>query len=377
MKMKKYSLLSLASFAALTLNAVQAEARSYDNIIRPYQSVRASAMGGVRYSTGIFDENFFGNPARIVDNPHWRLDIVNIMVELNSGSITNVGKLTQAGDKIDNLASTAGTNNHVRIQTVIPAFYTPRFFSERNALAIGLIHSTQADIGLRKNMSIEPNVFSDIGPAVSFARRFLKDDRLSVGINARYTYRIATKQTFSTIDYIQGKSFKSVKDIAGQGSKADFDLGARHNIAWSPKGWKLQSAFAVNNVIGSEYKAGPELIKGATDVPVKLPRTFNAGIAASKDGAFGFSGATFAFEIQDVGNNKNGSLFRLLHLGGELHVKKTLFFRGGINQGYLAAGIGLDFPVLKIDVSTYGEEMSLNAGGMEDRRYALRLGFLL
>lgn len=380
--MKKYSLLSFASYIAVVFSAVTfctatAEARTYDNIIRPYQSVRSSAMGGVRYSTGIFDENFFANPARIVDNPHWRLDVVNVMVELNSGSISNVNKLTQAGDKIDNLASTAGTNNHVRIQTVIPAFYTPRLFSEKNALAIGLIHSTQADIGLRKNMSIEPNVFSDIGPAVSFARRFLKDDRLAVGITGRYTYRIATKQTFSTTDYIKGNSFKSVKDVAGQGNKIDFDLGMRHNIAWSPKKWKLQSAFAINNLIGSDYKSGPELIKGATDIPVKIPRTFNAGMAASKDGAFGFSGATFAFEVQDVGNNANGSLFRLLHLGGELHVKKTLFLRAGLNQGYLGAGIGLDFPVLKIDVSTYGEEMSLNAGGMEDRRYALRFGILL
>lgn len=374
--MKNTKLLSL-SLAASFLTITGAQARSYDNIIRPYQSARAASMGGVRYSTGLFDENFFANPARMVDNPHWRLDIVNLMVELNSGSISNVGKLTKAGDKIENLASTAGTNNHVRIQTVIPAFYSPRFFSNKNAFAVGLVQSTQADIGLRKNMSLEPNVFMDIGPAVSFARKFGKDERLAIGVTAHYTYRAATRETFSTIDYIRGTSFKSVSDIAGEGNKIDFDLGARHNIAWKPKGWDLQSALAINNVMGGKYKSGIDLISGTQAVPLKLPRTVNAGVAARKSALWGLGATTFAFEVQDIGNNANGSLFRLLHLGGELALKDTIFLRAGINQGYFCGGVGFDLPILKIDLATYGEEMSLNAGGQEDRRYAVRFGLSL
>lgn len=374
--MKNYKILSLALTASfLTISG--AEARSYDNIIRPYQSARAAAMGGVRYSTGLFDENFFANPARMVDNPHWRLDIINLMVELNSGSISNVGKLTKAGDKIENLATTAGTNNHVRIQTVIPAFYSPRFLSPRTAVAVGLIQSTQADIGLRKNMSLEPNVFMDIGPAVTVARKFTKDDRVAVGVTAHYVYRAATRETFSTVDYIRGTSFRSVNDIAGEGSKIDFDVGARHNIAWKPKGWDLQSALAVNNVIGSKYKSGLDLITGTQPLPVKLPRTINAGIAARRSALWGLGATTLAFEVQDIGNNANGSLFRLLHLGGEFALKDTIFLRAGINQGYFCGGVGFDLPILKLDLATYGEEMSLNAGGQEDRRYALRIGFAL
>lgn len=364
---------SFASFGTLT----DAEARSYNNIIRPYQSARSAAMGGVRYSTGLFDENFFGNPARMVDNPRWRLDIINLMVELNSGSVRNVGKLTKSGDKIENLATTAGTNNHVRIQTVIPAFYSPHFFSQRNAFAVGLVQSTQADIGLRKNMSLEPNVFMDIGPAVSFARKFTKDDRVAVGVTAHYVYRAATRDTFSTIDYIRGTSFKSVSDVAGEGNKIDFDLGARHNIAWKPRGWDLQSALAVNNLVGSNYKAGIDLISGVQPAPLKLPRTINAGLAARKGTLWGLGATTFAFEIQDIGNNDGGSLFRLLHFGGELALKDTIFVRAGLNQGYICAGIGFDLPILKVDLATYGEEMSLNAGGQEDRRYALRIGFAI
>jgi len=313
----------------------------------------------------------------MVYNQRWRLDIINLMVELNSGSISNVGKLTKAGDKIENLATTAGTNNHVRIQTVIPAFYSPRFLSQRTAVAVGLIQSTQADIGLRKNMSLEPNVFMDIGPAVTVARKFTKDDRVAVGVTAHYVYRAATRETFSTVDYIRGTSFRSVSDIAGEGSKIDFDIGARHNIAWQPKGWDLQSALAINNVIGGKYKSGLDLISGTQPEPLKLPRTVNAGLAARKSSLWGLGATTLAFEVQDIGNNANGSLFRMLHLGGEFALKDTIFLRAGINQGYFCGGVGFDLPILKIDLATYGEEMSLNAGGQEDRRYALRFGIAI
>lgn len=363
--------------AILALAAASAEARTYDNIIRPYTSVRATGMGGVIYTTGQFDENFFGNPAKNSDNPRWRLDLVNLVLEVNSGSITNLGKIAGSGDKIDNLAATSGTNNHVRIQTVIPAFYTPTFFDRRNSLAVGLVHSTQADIGLRKNMALDPNVFTDIGPAVTFSRKFLHEETLAVGVTAHYVYRVATRGDFSTIDYIKGNNFKSTKDIAGEGADADADIGLRHNIHWSPKGWQLQDAFTINNVKGGKYDQKLDLISGSQPLPISQPRTYNAGLAARKAGFLGFSSSVLAFEVQDIGNNSGGSIFRAFHLGGEFGLKDSIFLRAGLNQGYLTAGVGIDLPVLKVDFSTYGEEMSLNAGGQEDRRYALRLGIAL
>ena len=374
---KNLFLIAIAAASVASFSASEAEARSFDNIIRPYTSARANGMGGVRYTTGMFDENFFGNPAKTSDNPHWRLDIINLLFEVNSGSIKNLGKLTKSGDTIENVASTAGTNNHVRIQTVIPAFYSPHFFDVRNSFAVGLVHSTQADIGLRKDMALEPNVFTDIGPAVTFSRKFLPEERLAVGVTAHYVYRAATRGDYSTIDYIRGNNFKSVKDIAGEGADADADIGMRHNINWSPSGWELQDAFTINNVKGGKYDQKLNLMSGDQPLPVSQPRTYNAGLAARKPGFLGFSTSTFAFEVQDIGNNSGGSLFRLLHLGGELGIKDYIFLRAGVNQGYLTAGVGLDLPVLKLDFATYGEEMSLNAGGQEDRRYALRLGIAL
>ena len=104
------------------------------------------------------------------------------------------------------------------------------------------------------------------------------------------------------------------------------------------------------------------------------PRSFGFGVATRRETWGNFSNTTFALEFQDLGNNTGGSLFRTIHLGGETSWRR-LALRAGLNQGYWAAGLGLNLWVLNLDVSSYGEEMSLNAGGLEDRRYALRVAF--
>lgn len=360
---------------SLLSDRILSSAMALDQIVRPYQSVRSSAMGGVRYTTGLYDENFFGNPARTADNPTWRIDLLNFLAEINTGLKGNVSSVTKGGDKIDNVASTAGENNHLRVQAILPAVYIPQIFSSRNSIAIGLISSTQVDLSLRKNYSVDPSVISDLGPAVSYARRI--NERLHVGVTGHYIHRLATNETYSTIDYIQGKKLNA-ENAAGEGTAIDFDLGATHDVSWSPFGLDLKTAFAVNNVMKSKFKSGGiDFSKKVTALPKDQNRSFNAGFSLTKDLIFKTFSLTTAFEVTDVGNNPHGSLFRTLHLGGEMNFWDLISLRTGINQGYFCGGIGFDLPFLKLELSTYGEEMSLNAGGQEDRRYALKLGFAI
>ena len=358
--------------AALASVLTVSEANALEQIIRPYQSARAAGMGNVRYTTGLYDENFFANPARIADNPTWRIDLANIMVEANKDMLSNLNDVTKGGDKVQNVANTAGTNNHVRAQVVLPALYFPKMFSDKHSMAIGLISSTQADVSLRKNYDVDPTAITDLSPAVSYARRL--NTHTTLGITGRYSYRLSTNETFSTIDYIKGKNL-SVKDAAGQGSTVDFDMGVTQKIEWKPLGWNLLAGAAIDNILGGNYHSGGlHLANSVTALPLQQPRTYNAGISATKEGVLGSNHLMTALEVTDVGNNPNGSMFRLLHLGAELNYWNYFFFRAGVNQGYLTGGIGLDFPGLKIDFATYGEEMSLNVGGREDRRYAVRVG---
>lgn len=64
----------------------------------------------------------------------------------------------------------------------------------------------------------------------------------------------------------------------------------------------------------------------------------------------------------------------MLHLGAETQLW-VLIPRVGINQGYLTFGVGFETRLLSIEYANYGEELSLNTGGLENRINAVRLAF--
>ncbi len=364
----------------LTLPAFQASAQ--DQIIRPYQSVRAEGMGNVSYTTGLYDQNFFSNPARVVDNPEWRLTLLDAMVEVSSPVPSTVGSLVHGGsDFYRDVGNQAGDNYHARIQTTFPALYIPPGENGKWGFAAAIVTSTQSDVNLRRSFNIEPTAITDIGPVLTIGRRFLEDDSLSFGTTLHLDYRLSSNTGFTFIDLIQGKSLAPSK-TGGQGSEFDFDLGAEYKLKhWTPGGVQFSGALAVDQVLGGKFSnIGFKPIKDSSgnpspaNLPTPQPRTFNLGVGALKPTMGILRETSLALEFTDFGANTNGSIFRTIHLGGETHLK-FLAVRGGINQGYLCGGLGLDFKFIQIDASTYGEELSLNSGGYEDRRYALRLAF--
>ncbi|MGK5085009.1 hypothetical protein WDW37_17100 [Bdellovibrionota bacterium FG-1] len=357
-------------------------AHALDQIVRPYWSVRSAGMGGIRITTGLYDENFFNNPARVTANPRFRFTLLDPMIETNSTLPSTISKLTGSGDTIQKIANTAGLNNHVRFQTTFPAFYVPTGETGKWAFAFALITSTQADIDLRENFSFVPNGVTDIGPALTVGRKFLPEDRLSVGTTAHVVYRLQTTQAYTFVDMLKGSSL-SPQNAIGQGGMLDFDLGATYRLPvaeGSPYRYTVGATF--NNLLGGGYSnLGMNMISslqctqaGGKCLPNEQPRTMGFGLAATRQSWWKFHDTVIALEFTDIGNNTNGSLWRTVHLGTEFNWK-VFALRTGINQGYLTAGLGIDLRFVTLDLNTYGEEMTFNPGGLQDRRFAMKLAF--
>src|SRR4051812_27824810 len=98
------------------LLAAASTAYASEEIIHRYESIRSLGMGGVKITTGLYDENFFGNPARTVANPRFRLTLVDPMAEFSSNAIGNVSSLVGSGNPLGQLGNTAGDNNYGRFQ---------------------------------------------------------------------------------------------------------------------------------------------------------------------------------------------------------------------------------------------------------------------
>lgn len=333
-----------------------------------YQSVRTSGMGGVHLTTGLYEENFYGNPARATENPAFRFTLIEPTFELNSGTVTTVGKITGGdGDTLKKISNTAGTNNHGRIQMSNFSLYFPPSDRLGTAFAVGLVTATEFDVALRRSYDANVGAVAESGVNFTVAQQLMENRALSVGLNGHYRYRFTTTPDYGLIDMIRRAPFQS-----GGGAGLDFDLGATYRLPVEFRDWRLTTGASIQNLLGAKYtQATTGNLAGGAPGP---NRAFGLGISASRPELWKFTNALVAFEINDIGNNPGASLFRTLHLGGEARYG-VLIPRLGINQGYLCAGLGLDLRFMTLDLATYGEEMSLNAGGLEDRRYALKLAF--
>ena len=74
------------------------------------------------------------------------------------------------------------------------------------------------------------------------------------------------------------------------------------------------------------------------------------------------------YRFMDRGDIQTG---KKLHLGVEVDLP-LLTLRGGFNQGYYTAGIGLDAGVVALEAATYGVELGEYPGQLEDRRYLVQ-----
>jgi hypothetical protein len=342
-----------------------------DQIIRPFQSVRSMGMGGTRITTGIYEDNFYNNPARVTANPQSKFTLFDITpIDINSNMMSVIGKITGGRDALTTISNSTGENLHERFELVLPAYYMTPSEERRLALSFGLLTSVQTDVDLRDNYSMNLGAVVDFGPALTMGYQFLEERNLSIGVTAHFNYRVSTDPTYSLLNYVSGTS-PSISTLAGSGSMINFDLGASY-LFTRLGDFNLTASFAIQNLMGGTFgkTIDPAKFSGS---PMNQPRSFGLGIAAIRPVWWELENTVFAIEASDVLNNTDGSFFRLLHLGAETHFGK-LAARLGLNQGYWSAGLGLDLHILTLNVATYGEEMGLNAGDLEDRRYAVNLG---
>ena len=347
---------------------------AFDEIITPYLSVRSVGMGGVILTTGLYDENFFNNPARITANPENRFTLLQMTpVEVSATTLSQISNITSnSSDPIAGVSQGAGNNIHSRLQLILPAYYLRAKDDRKWALGIGMILSGQVNANLRKSYNMDIGGIIDIGPAVTFGRKFLSDDSLSVGVTGHVTYRVATSPTYGLIDFVQGTPL-SISAIAGQGAMYDFDFGSTYKVG-NLGDFDVNVAGAIQNILGGGYSNLGFKPLSITATPLAQPRSVGFGGNFSRETWGYFSDSVLALEVRNIGNNTNGSLFRMIHLGTETHWK-ALAFRAGLNQGYYTLGFGIGFSHFTLDLASYGVEMGLNAGTLEDRRYTMNFGF--
>lgn len=377
----------LLALVAVGVLFTSPKASALEELFRNYRGARALGMGGVAYTTGIYDESLFANPATQLLAPAWKISLLNLTGELNDNMLSDLNDvldvtnasgadvLAQIGQK-----ELAGKAEHYRV-TVIPGFYSPSFFGENTSFGFGILVNNQTNLMLRAHTDIEMQAVLDAGPAMGVAHRFT-DLGLNVGVNLRAIYRAAADRTLRATDFTSGTAKLDLKTIGTQGVGIDGDFGVLYTLPVPLFMFKqVLIGASLNNFLASEYQTfGKDLISTIRGgAPPRNDRTINAGVRFDLPDLFVFSNSLFAFEFQNVGHTrKMAGFYKKLHLGAETTLLAKWFsFRAGLNQGYLTGGVGFDLPIVNINIATYGEELGSNAGQLEDRRVLLNLEFAI
>jgi hypothetical protein len=337
-----------------------------------YQSVRSLAMGSTQTSIGIFDDNLYGNPARIASNPFSRLTLLELTpIELNSNTLSflqNARSQTSSSNSQNYYESFIGKPVHARIALVIPALYITPSDIRDWALSVALTTQTTATALFGLNYALSAQAMANATAHATFAYRFGRQNPIKVGITSR-TSLLGTLDADETLgDFVQTGQILNPKPM-GAGYLLGFDLGGTARLI-NHYLFQVDIAASLQNI----FNTTPTLLNlnGATILQGQ-PRNYSFGIAAFLPSFFWLESLQLAAEWNHYEATLNTNLIRIFHLGFEA----TFFvfkLRAGLNKGYLTAGLGLNLRNFTLDVVTTAEELGTNLGQLEDRRFALSLG---
>jgi hypothetical protein len=329
-----------------------------------WTSVRALGMGNA-YSAVVQDgDSLFYNPAGLarVSGFHWTLMDPHVGLD-GAEAIENVKKIKDAqgsANLSDAISGLYGKRTWVggggKTALVMPYFGFAGFANGEAGVYVQNPANTQLNL----------NYYFDYGVAVGAAVDFIPGI-FKVGMTAKRINRTGTTlpigaATIATLDSSQIES-----QLKSRGTGYGLDLGSvltipgpvspAFSIVYKNLGY---TAFTHDEGAGAPPRIPPVLVVGGAlqvDIPlITITPAFDISFADRPD-------------IQ-LGNK--------IHLGLEVALP-LISLRGGINQGYYTAGVGLDLGLIRADVATYGVELGEYPGQQEDRRYVaqftLELGF--
>ena len=376
----RYSLLLLSLFIGTSITALD------DKI--DFVSIRQKAMGGV--GVALFDTTspLTTNPAHLRERPY--------AVTFPRLSMHLTDLQAEKSDEINQLLNLdASISDQIQaVQNLVPASASFRYQSlpiislDISNFGLGLFAKSQFDGRLYNKfapvLKVEGQI--DMLPVVGYASTY-RGTTFGLSGKILNRFRLYNKNTgdeffnLGTSELLKIINDKADKMQTGfyQSSGLGFDFGVLRPIDVNTG--KAQCGVVVKN-IGLEVSGEKELIQqlnGVTvnqtlDVTHKIPTEVSVGIAFKDSDAlkkiplFGvFLGNMSMAADYDI-VSEDTDFAKKLHLGIEKPILwKGIKFRGGVNDGYIVGGFGVDIkiwkvPFIHVHYANYVEELGEKIG---------------
>lgn len=327
----------------------------FPNIMR---GVRPLGMGNAFTAMPGTDFNAqFYNPAAINDYEKKRHYLfLNPQGDFDTGIFSLVSDVLDLADDLDTSATDSGDINVFntffnanagefhRVATNMPLFHIRHKY-----YAAGLIMDSQSTFSLRNRAfpNLEMKTENIAGVVGGSAYGFF-DEALQVGGNLKFLYQVGLESQVTTNDILNN----DLADILGwsqwdKGFGVGVDLGAKYQLPWLKEMLNPTVSLVIQDVVGTYFTGGAP----------KLPMSVTAG------GGIFHEWKEFKFKLlTDFRElNHREDILKKFHVGVEVEspkiIRSTFAVRAGCNQGYPAAGLSMNFPIVGVHFAFYGEEM--------------------
>lgn len=346
-----------------------------------FDTIRRMGMGGAATTITYDDSAIMINPAGLarvkgatIKAPRLGLDIGTSFWDASS----KLSQLKSASD--DNLAvidSLVGTKGSVRFRLAPLVALTNRGFG------LGLYGGTDFHLQINSEGSLDMAGYGDGVAGLGLARQIsLFDTNIDIGVALKSISRATvydkltgrTEIHLNESDFIQRINDGTLPDAFSQymSSGVGIDVGFLSDLTLFDMPATVGGVIRnIGTTLTGQKSVGTGNATFSRTVSTALPVVSVVGLSVTPKLPI-IGDVLLAIDYQFAPAD---DMYNSLKMGFE----KTLFYdvvhiRGGIQQGYLVAGVGLDLRVLHIDFAYYDRELGTKPGDIPDPMYALQVG---
>ena len=356
-----------------------------------FSNIRQQAMGGTKVTTAKSSSHFYQNPALLAKKNKFKIEMLKLGAGLNQSALDDLKKFNEVSEGENTQDQIDALKNLVPLKTnftfnLLPALALT--LKDINNTNIGFTTYGRGYINADIKRKTSPTLYiqgqTNIVSHLAIATKFdVANSPLYVGISPKYTYRTIfyDKQTGNeTFVMTQTDLLKLANDLAHfepdiyNLSGFGLDVGALYSYTTN-EGEGL-AGVTVQNLFSS--LSGTQVVSNNTvtetkDVSVNDSLIVTLGNTMIYDLPV-FRKFEFSVDYNLVAPTT--SFLKRVHIGFEKKLTPILALRGGLNQGFIVGGFGVNLFLVKFDYAYFAEEMTNSIGKNTIKSHNIQFGIL-